>query len=159
MGRALLKMSRDEQDGERAEASAELRSRCHGQGSQWGGTWPLRRVQNERVQKHLKVFKQTQRVMEIMCIDLVAPISFGREGEKNLSQCCVGAWTFLNEGFNGGISHLYKSDWTTCSPSFFFFTLSHPYSIYLLIFRKYLVDTLLPKSLMYSLTSQRIIVI
>lgn len=69
----------DEQDENGAEASAELRADAMAKDrSEEERTTEAEK--NERVQKHLKVSKQTQRVMEIMCIDLVAmafPISLG----------------------------------------------------------------------------------
>ena len=61
----------NEQDENGAEASAELRADAMAKDrSEEERTTEAEK--NERVQKHLKVSRQTQRVMETMCIDLVA---------------------------------------------------------------------------------------
>ena len=61
----------DEQDENGAEASAELRADAMAKDrSEEERTTEAEK--NERVQKHLKVSRQTQRVMETVCIDLVA---------------------------------------------------------------------------------------
>lgn len=88
---------------------------------------------NERVQKHLKVSKQTQRVMEIMCIDLVAPISFG---ERRRRTCLSAVWELEHFSMRAIMRDLSLINQTLnylVPPLFFFFTLSSIHiSIYLL---------------------------